>query len=132
MFGAAISVRHGHDRCPSPFPPRRKLGFSNQHPIESIRNVGIVLHTQPKPQPYTLNIQDFAIQWITDHQSDFEAKQLTPRLHLDPFVSEITISPQDLRQMLVGICVGGRRHAYRLAVHKQYISICYFGSYCFL
>ena len=82
---------------------RRKLGFSNQYPIESIRSVGIILHTQPKPQPYTLNIQDFAIQWIIDHQSDFQAKQLTPRLHLDPFVSEITISPQDLRQMLDGI-----------------------------
>ena len=82
---------------------RRKLGFSNQYPIESIRNVGIILHTRPKPQPYTLNIQDFAIQWITDHEADFQAKQLTPRLHLDPFVSEITISPQDLRQMLDGI-----------------------------
>ena len=82
---------------------RRKLGFSNQYPIESIRSVGIILHTQPKPQPYTLNIQDFAIQWITDHQSDFQAKQLTPRLHLDPFVSAITISPQDLSQMLDGI-----------------------------
>ena len=27
---------------------RRKLGFDNQYPIESIRNVGILLHTQPK------------------------------------------------------------------------------------
>ena len=82
---------------------RRKLGFDNQYPIESIRNVGIILHTQPKQQLHTLNIQEFAIQWITDHESDFQAKQLTPRLHLDPFVSEITISPQDLRQMLDGI-----------------------------
>ena len=82
---------------------RRKLGFDNQYPIESIRNVGILLHTKPKLQPHTLNIQEFAIQWITDHEADFQAKQLTPRLHLDPFVSEITISPQDLRQMLDGI-----------------------------
>ena len=82
---------------------RRKLGFSNQYPIESIRNVGIILRTQPKQQLHTLNIQEFAVQWITDHESDFQTKQLTPRLHLDPFVSEITISPQDLRQMLDGI-----------------------------
>ena len=82
---------------------RRKLGFDNQHPIEAIRNVGIILHSQPKQLLHTLNIQEFAIQWIADHESDFQTKQLTPRLHLDPFVSEITISPQDLRQMLDGI-----------------------------
>ena len=82
---------------------RRKLGFDNQHPIEAIRNVGIILHSQPKQLLHTLNIQEFAIQWIADHESDFQTKQLTPHLHLDPFVSEITISPQDLRQMLDGI-----------------------------
>ena len=82
---------------------RRKLGFDNQHPIEAIRNVGIILHSQPKRLLHTLNIQEFAIQWIADHESDFQTKQLTPHLHLDPFVSEITISPQDLRQMLDGI-----------------------------
>ena len=82
---------------------RRKLCFDNQHPIEAIRNVGIILHSQPKRLLHTLNIQEFAIQWIADHESDFQTKQLTPHLHLDPFVSEITISPQDLRQMLDGI-----------------------------
>ena len=82
---------------------RRTLGFDNQHPIEAIRNVGIILHSQPKQLLHTLNIQEFAIQWIADHESDFQTKQLTPHLHLDPFVSEITISPQDLRQMLDGI-----------------------------
>ena len=82
---------------------RHKLGFDNQHPIEAIRNVGIILHSQPKQLLHTLNIQEFAIQWIADHESDFQTKQLTPHLHLDPFVSEITISPQDLRQMLDGI-----------------------------
>lgn len=82
---------------------RRKLGFTNTYPIESIRSVGIILHTRPKRQLHSLNIQEFAIQWITEHEADFFAKQLTPRLHLDPFVSEITISPQDLREMLNGI-----------------------------
>ena len=82
---------------------RRKLGFARHTPIESIRGVGIILHTAAPKQSHTLNIQDFAIQWIREHESDFAAKQLTPRLHLDPFVSEITISPEDLRTMLDGI-----------------------------
>ena len=82
---------------------RRKLGFARNTPIESIRGVGIILHTAAPKQSHTLNIQDFAIQWIREHEADFTAKQLTPRLHLDPFVSEITISPEDLRTMLDGI-----------------------------
>lgn len=82
---------------------RRKLGFARNTPIESIRGVGIILHTVAPKQSHTLNIQDFAIQWIHEHEVDFAAKQLTPRLHLDPFVSEITISPEDLRTMLDGI-----------------------------
>ena len=82
---------------------RRKLGFARHTPIESIRGVGIILHTATPKQSHTLNIQDFAIQWIREHEADFAAKQLTPRLHLDPFVSEITISPEDLRTMLDGI-----------------------------
>ena len=82
---------------------RRKLGFARNTPIESISGVGIILHTAAPKQSHTLNIQDFAIQWIREHEEDFAAKQLTPRLHLDPFVSEITISPEDLRTMLDGI-----------------------------
>ena len=82
---------------------RRKLGFARQTPIESIRGVGIILHTKVAKPVHVLNIQDFAIQWIREHEADFAAKQLTPRLHLDPFVSEITISPEDLRTMLDGI-----------------------------
>ena len=82
---------------------RRKLGFARQTPIESIRGVGIILHTKVSKPVHVLNIQDFAIQWIREHEADFAAKQLTPRLHLDPFVSEITISPDDFRTMLDGI-----------------------------
>ena len=82
---------------------RRKLGFARNNPIESIRGVGIILHMKAAKSVHVLNIQDFAIQWIREHEADFAAKQLTPRLHLDPFVSEITISPDDLRTMLDGI-----------------------------
>ena len=82
---------------------RRKLGFERKYPIESIRNIGIILHTTPKKQSYSLNIQDFTMQWIQSHEVDFNTKQLIPQLHLDPFVSEITLSPKDLHQMLDGI-----------------------------
>ena len=82
---------------------RRKLCFARNNPIESIRGVGIILHMKAAKSVHVLNIQDFAIQWIREHEADFAAKQLTPRLHLDPFVSEITISPDDLRTMLDGI-----------------------------
>ena len=82
---------------------RRKLGFTRNNPIESIRGAGIILYTTEPKRLHTLNIQDFAIQWMREHEADFAAKQLTPRLHLDPFVSEITISPNDLRTMLDGI-----------------------------
>ena len=82
---------------------RRKLGFERKYPIESIRNIGVILHTSPKKQSYSLNIQDFATQWIKTHEIDFCVKQLIPKLYLDPFVSEITISPKDLHQMLDGI-----------------------------
>lgn len=82
---------------------RKKLGMSRQYPLESIRGVGLVLHTEKREASHTLNIQDFALQWMRDHEADFSAKQLTPRLHLDPFVSEITISPDALREMLDGI-----------------------------
>ncbi len=82
---------------------RCKLGFERKYPIESIRNIGVILHTTPKKQSYSLNIQDFATHRIRAHKLYFNTKQLTPRLHLDPFVSEITLSPEDLHQMLNSI-----------------------------
>lgn len=82
---------------------RRKLGFSREYPIESIRGIGVILHSTNKKQTHSINIQDFAIQWIRHHREDFAKKQLTPFLRLDPFVSEITISENDLGVMLDGI-----------------------------
>lgn len=79
---------------------RRKLGFSRHHPIESIRGIGIILHTRPQTEYYTLNIQQFTTDWLLSHEKDFKDKQLTPQLHLDPFVSEITLSPEALCNML--------------------------------
>lgn len=82
---------------------RKKLQFKRNYPIESIRGVGIILHTKKNEEVHILNIQDFAVEWIKRHQSDFSEKQLTPHLRLDPFVREITISPDALGTMLDGI-----------------------------
>ena len=81
---------------------RRKLGCTRNRPIETIRGVGLILHTE-EPCPYTLPIQTFITEWLQSHLGDFESKGLVPRMHLDPFVSEITMSPDELRTMLDGI-----------------------------
>lgn len=82
---------------------RRKLGFTRQSPIETIRGIGIIFHKENKQQTHILNIQQFASEWIQEHEADFAEKQLTPSIKLDPFVSEITLSPKSLHEMLDGI-----------------------------
>lgn len=82
---------------------RRKIGSSRNYPIETIRGAGLILHTEEEAKPYSLTIQPFIIEWLHSHSGEFEAKGLVPRMHLDPFVSEITMSPNDLRTMLDGI-----------------------------
>lgn len=82
---------------------RRKLGCACNYPIETIRGAGLILHTEQATKPYNLTIQPFIAEWLQSHHGDFESKGLVPQMHLDPFVSEITMSPNDLRTMLDGI-----------------------------
>lgn len=82
---------------------RRKIGGTRKQPIETIRGAGLILHTEETAKPYSLTIQPFITEWLHSHSGEFEAKGLVPQLHLDPFVSEITMSPNDLRTMLDGI-----------------------------
>lgn len=82
---------------------RRKLGCARNHPIETIRGAGLILHSDEATKPYSLTIRPFITEWLQSHQGEFEAKGLVPQMHLDPFVSEITMSPSDLRTMLDGI-----------------------------
>lgn len=82
---------------------RRKLGCTRNYPIETIRGAGLILHTDEATKPYSLTIQPFITEWLHSHSGDFENKGLVPHMHLDPFVSEITMSPNDLRTMLDGI-----------------------------
>lgn len=82
---------------------RRKLGFARQRPIEVIRGVGIIFHSEANKQFHTLNIQQFAKEWVRNHEVDFTSHQLTPYIKLDPFISEITMSQKALHEMLDGI-----------------------------
>jgi len=82
---------------------RRKLGSTRNRPIETIRGAGLILHTEDAEKPYSLTIQPFITEWLQSHLGEFEHKGLVAQLHLDPFVSEITMSPNDLRAMLDGI-----------------------------
>ena len=82
---------------------RRKLGCSRSYPIETIRGAGLILHTEEAAKPYSLTIQPFIREWLQSHSGEFEHKGLVAQMRLDPFVSEITMSPNDLRTMLDGI-----------------------------
>lgn len=82
---------------------RRKLGLSRQRPIETVRGTGFVFHSENTDRPYSLTIRPFIIDWLQSHRGEFENKGLAPKLQLDPFVSEITMSPEQLRAMLDGI-----------------------------
>ena len=82
---------------------RRKLGCTRNRPIETVRGAGLILHTEEAAPPYSLLMQPFITDWLQSHYGEFESKGLVPRMHLDPFVSEITMSPDELRTMLDGI-----------------------------
>jgi DNA-binding winged helix-turn-helix (wHTH) protein len=82
---------------------RRKLGLSRTRPIETIRGAGLILHTDETTQPTNISIQAFFTEWMESHRAEFENKGLVPRIHLDPFVSEITMTHDELRTMLDGI-----------------------------
>jgi len=82
---------------------RRKLGVARNRPIETVRGAGLILHADEAAQPHVLTIRPFITDWLHSHSGDFESKGLVPRMQLDPFVSEMTMSPDELRTMLDGI-----------------------------
>lgn len=82
---------------------RRKLNLARNHPIETIRGVGILLHSDEPRQQYALTIYPFINEWLLFHKMELEAKGLVPKIQIDPFVSEITMEPMILRTMLDGV-----------------------------
>lgn len=82
---------------------RRKLGWTNKEPIETIRGIGFIFHIEQKETHYTIDLQAFLTDWLRTRETDILAKGLAAQLHLTPFVNEITIKPNALRQMLDSI-----------------------------
>ena len=82
---------------------RRKLGWTNKEPIEAIRGIGFIFHIEQKATHYTIDLQAFLTDWLRSRETDILAKGLAAQLHLTPFVNEITIEPNALRQMLDSI-----------------------------
>ena len=82
---------------------RRKLGWTKKEPIETIRGIGFIFHIEQKETHYTIDLQAFLTDWLRTRETDILAKGLAAQLHLTPFVNEITIKPNALRQMLDSI-----------------------------
>lgn len=82
---------------------RRKLGWTNKEPIETIRGIGFIFHIEQKVTHYTIDLQAFLTDWLRSREPDILAKGLAAQLHLTPFVNEITIEPTALRRMLDSI-----------------------------
>ena len=79
---------------------RRKLGWTKKEPIETIRGIGVIFHIEQKATLYTIDLQAFLTDWLRSRETDILAKGLAAQLHLTPFVNEITIETNALRQML--------------------------------
>ena len=79
---------------------RRKLGWGNKEPIETIRGIGFIFHIEQKITHYTIDLQAFLTDWLRSRETEISAKGLIAQLSLTPFVNEITIEPKALRQML--------------------------------
>jgi DNA-binding winged helix-turn-helix (wHTH) protein len=82
---------------------RRKMGFDKKQPIETVRGMGLIFRTERQVTHYTIDLSDFLIIWLTNHEAEIRDAGLVPQLHLTPFVNQITISPEALRRMLDSI-----------------------------
>lgn len=82
---------------------RRKMNWSPTHPIETIRGAGLCFRMQPTIAHYTIDLQSFMTDWLQKHEMRIAAAGLVTQLKLSPFVNELTLDPNALRQMLDGI-----------------------------
>lgn len=79
---------------------RRKLGWGNKEPIETIRGIGFIFHVEQKVTHYTIDLQAFLTDWLRSRETEINAKGLVAQIQLTPFVNEITIEPKALQQLL--------------------------------
>jgi len=110
---------------------RRKLGFSKNRPIETIRGAGLIFRIEQTVTRYTIDLHTFFSDWLHTHEVEITSAGLVAQLNLTPFVNEITIEPDALRLMLDGILAallpaaqpGVLRIATRLTMHHFSLSL---------
>ncbi len=81
---------------------RRKLGWNKNQPVETVHGVGFIFRIEQKVSRYTIDLQSFLADWLRSHEVEMDSAGIVPHLHLTPFVNELTVEPQALRQMLDG------------------------------
>lgn len=78
---------------------RRKLGWSSKQPIEAIRGIGLILHTElPSNDVSPLSL--IAYDWLRAHENELKAHGLAVQMQLTPWVNTLTMSPDSLRKWL--------------------------------
>ena len=78
---------------------RRKLGWSSKQPIEAVRGIGLILHTE-RPAEDVSPLSLLAYDWLRAHENELKAHGLTVQLHLTPWVNTLTMSSDSLRKWL--------------------------------
>ena len=78
---------------------RRKLGWTNKEPIETLRGIGFILHTE-RPSEEVSPLTKLAYDWLRAHENELKAHGLTIQLQLTPWVNTLTIHPDSLRKWL--------------------------------
>lgn len=81
---------------------RRKLGWSRSRPIEAVRGAGLVFRIEQSVTRYTIDLHSFLGEWLRSHEVEIASAGMVARMHLTPFVNELTIEPEALRRMLDG------------------------------
>lgn len=110
---------------------RRKMGWSTNRPVETIRGVGLILRIEQSVRHYTIDLQTFLTDWLRCHEVEISAAGLVAQQHLTPFINELTIEPDALRRMLDGILAallpnaqpGILRLSTRLTMHSFSLAI---------
>ena len=82
---------------------RRKLGWSNKQPVETVRGIGFTFRMERTQTRYTVDLQTLLTAWLHKHEAELRSAGLVAQLRLTPFVNELTIEPDALRRMLDGI-----------------------------
>ena len=78
---------------------RRKLGWSAKEPIEALRGIGFILHTE-RPSEDLSPLSILAYDWLRAHENEIKAHGLVVHVHLTPWVNTLTIHQESLRKWL--------------------------------